>query len=173
MSVDIDSFIRVIPDFPKPGILFRDITPALQNPACYAEIINQLYERFKNTNIDYIAAIESRGYLLGAPLANKLNCGLVLMRKPGKLPYKTITEEYALEYGTNALEIHADAIQPYNRVLIVDDLLATGGTAVAACKLVQKLQGQIVGVAFLIELKALNGRQKLETFAPVTTLLQY
>lgn len=173
MSADVRSFIRAVPDFPKPGILFHDITPALQNADCYAEIIHQLLKRFENERIDYIAAIESRGYLLGAPLATQLHCGLVLLRKPNKLPFHTIREEYALEYGSNALEVHQDAIFPHARVLIVDDLLATGGTAVAACKLMKKLQGDIIGTCFMIELKDLNGRTALEQFAPVTTLLEY
>ena len=135
MSVtDIKNKIRAVPDFPKPGIMFRDITTLLQDAAAYRETIELLYQKFKDRKIDYIAAIESRGYLFGAPLALKLGAGLALIRKPGKLPAETLREEYALEYGNDAVEIHKDAIEPGKTVLIIDDLLATGGTAAAACR---------------------------------------
>lgn len=173
MYEDIEKFIRCVPDFPKKGILFRDITPALQNPQCYAQIIAAFADVLKGKKIDKIAAIESRGYLFGAPLAQKLGCGLVLLRKPGKLPARTLKEEYDLEYGSAALEVHEDAISVGENVLIIDDLLATGGTAVAACKLVQRLKGNISGVAFLIELEGLNGASKISAYAPVVSLLKY
>ncbi|MCQ2740684.1 MAG: adenine phosphoribosyltransferase [Alphaproteobacteria bacterium] len=172
MYEDIKSFIRDVPDFPKPGILFKDITPALQDKACFAKIIATFAEVLKDEQIDKIAAIESRGYLFGAPLALKLGCGLVLLRKPGKLPSKTIKEYYNLEYGSAALEIHQDAIREGERILIIDDLLATGGTAEAACKLVQRLKGKIVATCFLIELKGLGGVKKLSTYAKTVSLLQ-
>lgn len=136
--LNLKDYIRNIPDFPKPGIIFRDITTALKKPDVFRQIIDEIYFNFKDENIDYIAAIESRGYLFGAPLAYKLGAGLVIIRKPGKLPSKVERIEYELEYGTDSLEIHQDAIEPGKRVLVVDDLLATGGTICAACKLIEK-----------------------------------
>lgn len=174
MSVtDIKNKIRAVPDFPKPGIMFRDITTLLQDTATYRETIELLYQKFKDRKIDYIAAIESRGYLFGAPLALKLGAGLALIRKPGKLPAETLREEYALEYGTDAVEIHKDAIEPGKNVLIIDDLLATGGTAAAACRLIQRLNARIAAAAFIIELKGLNGREILPTDTEVFSLIQY
>ena len=170
---EITNFIRNIPDFPHKGILFKDITPALENPEIFSRIIDKFYEQFKDKNIDKIAAIESRGYLFAAPLAYKLKCGLSLIRKPGKLPAKTISESYDLEYGSNILEMHTDTLKKAENVLIIDDLIATGGSAEAACKLVKRLKANIIGTAFLIELKDLNGREKLEKFAPVWSLLKY
>lgn len=136
--LNLKDYIRNIPDFPKPGIIFRDITTALKKPEVFRQIIDEIYFNFKDENIDYIAAIESRGYLFGAPLAYKLGAGLVIIRKPGKLPSKVERIEYELEYGTDSLEIHQDAVEPGKRVLVVDDLLATGGTICAACKLIEK-----------------------------------
>lgn len=136
--LNLKDYIRNIPDFPKPGIIFRDITTALKKPNVFRQIIDEIYFNFKDENIDYIAAIESRGYLFGAPLAYKLGAGLVIIRKPGKLPSKVERIEYELEYGTDSLEIHQDAVEPGKRVLVVDDLLATGGTICAACKLIEK-----------------------------------
>lgn len=136
--LNLKDYIRNIPDFPKPGIIFRDITTALKKPDVFRQIIDEIYFNFKDENIDYIAAIESRGYLFGAPLAYKLGAGLVIIRKPGKLPSKVERIEYELEYGTDSLEIHQDAVEPGKRVLVVDDLLATGGTICAACKLIEK-----------------------------------
>lgn len=170
---DIAKLIRSIADFPRPGIIFRDITPLLKNPECYKRIINYFYEQFKNRHFDYVAAIESRGYLLGAPLALKLEAGLAIIRKPGKLPAATIREEYELEYGTDALEIHTDAIEPGKKVLLVDDLLASGGTASAAIRLIKRLGGQTEAAAFLIELQELNGRQNLPQNIEITSLLHY
>lgn len=174
MSVtDIKNKIRTVPDFPKPGIMFRDITTLLQDAAAYRETIELLYQKFKDRKIDYVAAIESRGYLFGAPLALKLGAGLALIRKPGKLPAETLREEYALEYGTDAVEIHKDAIEPGKSVLIIDDLLATGGTAAAACRLIQRLNARIAAAAFIIELKGLNGREILPADTEVFSLIQY
>lgn len=174
MSVtDIKNKIRTVPDFPKPGIMFRDITTLLQDAAAYRETIELLYQKFKDRKIDYVAAIESRGYLFGAPLALKLGAGLALIRKPGKLPAETLREEYALEYGTDAVEIHKDAIEPGKNVLIIDDLLATGGTAAAACRLIQRLNARIAAAAFIIELKGLNGREILPADTEIFSLIQY
>lgn len=174
MSVtDIKNKIRAVPDFPKPGIMFRDITTLLQDAAAYRETIEFLYQKFKDRKIDYIAAIESRGYLFGAPLALKLGAGLALIRKPGKLPAETLREEYALEYGSDAVEIHKDAIEPGKNVLIIDDLLATGGTAAAACRLIQRLNARITAAAFIIELKGLNGREILPADTEIFSLIQY
>jgi len=149
--------IRNIPDYPKPGIQFKDITPILQNPKLFGNVIDIFYDRYKSEKIDVIVGIESRGFIFAAPLALKLGCSLAIARKPGKLPYDTVSEEYSLEYGVDALELHTDAIKPGERVLIVDDLLATGGTAKAAGELVSKLKGYIVCFAFLINLVELKG----------------
>ena len=158
MSLEqIKSLIRDVPDFPQPGILFRDITPMLANGEALHTAASLLASPFDS--IDLVVAIESRGFILGAPVALELGAGLVPVRKPGKLPYKTITESYALEYGTNTLEMHIDAIQPGQRVLIVDDLLATGGTVGAAIKLVEELGGEIAGISVLAELTFLHGRE--------------
>ncbi len=153
--------IRNIPDFPKKGILFKDITTLLKDAEAYREVIDIFHEQFKDKHIDYVAAIESRGYLFGAPLAYKLGAGLVIVRKPGKLPAEVERVEYALEYGTDALEIHKDAIESGKNVLIIDDLLATGGTVGAACTLIEKIGGKVAGTAFMIELSALGGREKM------------
>ena len=166
------SLIRSIPDFPKAGILFRDITPLLKDKAGLRAAVDIMAAPFMDQFIDYVVAIEARGYLLGAPLAYKLGAGLIPVRKPGKLPYDKITQDYALEYGTNSLEIHNDAVQPSQRVLIVDDLLATGGTAAATKSLLEKLGAVIVGCVFLVELLALDGRKRLAG-APVTTFITY
>lgn len=173
MHEDIKKHIRDVADFPKAGILFKDITTALKNGDCFKQIVDVFYETFKNEPIDKIVAIESRGYLIGAPLAYKLGCGLVLMRKPGKLPAKTLKQDYGLEYGTDALEVHQDAILPGEKVLIIDDLLATGGTVEAACKLVQRLKGEIKAAAFLIELSELGGEAKITPYTKVVSILKY
>ena len=154
--------IRTVQDFPKPGILFYDITTLLSDPVSFSDLIEGLAEPFLKKKIEVVCAIESRGFIFGAALANDLGAGFVPSRKPGKLPSKTIKEEYALEYGTDALEIHADAIKEGQKVLLVDDLLATGGTALAAIQLLRRLKADVVGTAFAIELKALNGRKRLE-----------
>ena len=161
MKQHIFSKIRNIPDFPKKGIIFKDITTLIKDASAFSEVINDFYEQFKNEQIDYVVAIESRGYIFGAPLAYKLNAGLIVVRKPGKLPAAVERVEYDLEYGTDALEIHKDAIEQGKRVLIIDDLLATGGTVGATCKLVEKIGGKVVAAAFVIELKDLAGAKKL------------
>ena len=154
--------IRNIPDFPKPGIQFKDITTLLQNNNVFGETIDCFYNAFKNKEIDVIVGIESRGFIFAAPLSLKLGCKFVLARKPGKLPSDTISEEYELEYGTDAIEMHKDAIIDGDRVLIVDDLLATGGTANATGSLVKRLNGKIISYAFVIELVELNGAGLLD-----------
>ncbi len=159
---DIEALIRSIPDFPIPGILFRDITPLLQDAKGFKGVIDMLTDEYRDKKIDFVVAIEARGYMLGAPVAYRLGAGFVPVRKPGKLPYEKISVDYALEYGTNTLEMHNDALSKGHRVLIVDDLLATGGTASAVRGMVEKLGAIIVGFAFLIELTALNGRDKLK-----------
>ncbi len=161
MPIDLRQFIRLVPDFPKPGIVFRDITPLLADPAALDQAVAQLAEPYRQHNIDIVAAVESRGFIFGAAVARQLQAGFVLIRKPGKLPAATASATYQLEYGTDTIEIHTDAISPGQRVLLVDDLLATGGTMAAACQLVQGLGGQIVAIAFLIELTFLHGREKL------------
>lgn len=154
--------VREVPDFPKPGILFLDITTATKDAKAMNLMIEFLYDKFKDERIDYVAGIESRGFIFGAPLACRLNAGFVPIRKPNKLPADTIKESYSLEYGTDTIEMHADAIKEGDRVLVIDDLLATGGTAVAACNLVKKAGGEVVASAFVIELNPLKGREKIE-----------
>ncbi len=162
MLTSVKEKIRTIPDYPKKGILFFDITTAIKDAETLNKMIDFLYNTFKDKNIDYVAGIESRGFIFGAPLACRLNAGFIPVRKPNKLPAKTISESYELEYGTDSIEIHEDAVEPGKRVLIVDDLLATGGTAAAACNLVKKAGGEVVASAFIIELDELNGRKKIE-----------
>ena len=163
--------IRDVPDFPKAGIVFKDITPLLQNPETLGQIIDGFDAQTVGFNYDVIFAVESRGFIFGTPLGLKANKGVVLVRKPGKLPSKTEAVTYELEYGTDTLEVHSDAIAPGDRVLIVDDLLATGGTAKATCDLVEKLGGVIAGLAFVIELDFLKGRESLP--GPIVTLVHY
>jgi len=153
--------IRDIPDFPQPGIIFKDITPVLQDPAAFAEVVQCFADYAKARKPDVIVAIESRGFILGAPVATAIGKAFAPVRKVGKLPHSCVRAEYALEYGTSAVEMHRDAIQPGQRVLIVDDLLATGGTAAAAARLVEELGGEVVGIVFLIELGFLSGRDQL------------
>ncbi len=161
MAIDLRQFIRLVPDFPKPGIVFRDITPLLANSAALDQAVDQLAQPYLQSDIDVVAAVESRGFIFGAAVARQLQAGFVPIRKPGKLPAATASATYQLEYGTDTIEIHTDAISPGQRVLLLDDLLATGGTMAAACGLVQNLGGKIVAIAFLIELAFLNGRDKL------------
>ncbi len=164
--------IRNIPDFPKPGILFRDITPVLQDPALFRKVIDAFAQIYEGRQIDVIAAVESRGFIFAAPLAVRLGAGFVPLRKSGKLPYMTYKVHYALEYGIEALEMHVDAVKPGQRVLIMDDLLATGGTAHAAARLVLQAGGVIDSFAFVIELTDLRGREKLQGYE-VITLVQF
>jgi adenine phosphoribosyltransferase len=159
--VDLRPIIREIPDFPKPGINFKDITPILEDGPTLRRVIGVMADHFRTKNVELVVGAESRGFLFGAPLAYELGCGFALVRKPGKLPCAVERVEYDLEYGKDALEIHRDAVRPGQRVLMVDDLLATGGTIGAAMDLVQRLGGNIVGAAFVIELSFLGGRRKL------------
>ena len=168
----IKSMIRDVADFPKKGILFRDITTALKDAETLKIMVDELYEIFKDEKIDYIAGIESRGFIFGMPLAYKLNCGFIPVRKPKKLPCETISQEYSLEYGTDKIEIHKDALKAGDKVLIVDDLLATGGTAQAAVKLVNQV-AKTVGIAFVIELEDLKGREKLPKDIKIVSLAKY
>lgn len=165
--------IRDIVDFPKKGIIFRDITTAVKDKEALKRIVDFLTEKFKNKNIDYVAAVESRGFIFGSALAYNLNAGFILVRKPGKLPAKTISEEYSLEYGTDKIEIHEDAIEKGKNVLVIDDLLATGGTVNACCKLIKKTGANIVGCAFVIELSDLKGREKLPKDIEVISMIKY
>ncbi len=158
----IKSKIRTVPHYPKQGIMFRDITTLLKDPAGFHATVNELAQRYKDMKIDKIAGIESRGFILGAPLAYALGKGFVPLRKKGKLPAETIGHDYELEYGTDRIEIHTDAISAGEKVLLVDDLIATGGTAEAACKLIQKMGGQIVECSFIIDLPDIGGRARLE-----------
>jgi adenine phosphoribosyltransferase len=153
--------IRTVPNFPKEGIMFRDITTLLKDPKGFRQTINELYKKYKGEKINLVVGIESRGFIIGGALAYKLKAGFVPIRKKGKLPYQVIREEYALEYGTDTIEMHLDAIKKGDRVLLVDDLIATGGTAQAACKLIEKAGGEIIECAFVIDLPALKGKEKL------------
>lgn len=164
--------IRNIPDFPKPGIMFKDITPLLQNGPLFRQAIDAIATQVQGQPIDVVVGVESRGFIFASALAYKLGAGLVIVRKPGKLPYKTYQATYELEYGTDTLEIHQDAIQPGQKVLIVDDLLATGGTMKATAELVKTFNATVVGIAFLIELTFLNGREKLKDY-PVNVLIAF
>ncbi len=159
--MDLEKYIRDIPDFPTKGIIFKDITPLLANPGALDEAVRRLAEPYEGTGVECVAAVESRGFIFGAAVARQIGAGFVPIRKPGKLPHETVSKEYSLEYGTDAVEIHTDAVSPGSKVLMIDDLLATGGTMAAACELVASLGGRIVGIAFLIELGFLNGRAKL------------
>jgi adenine phosphoribosyltransferase len=169
---DLGKYIRNVPDFPIKGIGFKDITTLLKDGEVFRRAVDEIANKYDNKQIEKIVSIESRGFIFGAALAYKWNVGLVPVRKPGKLPAETISQEYQLEYGTDSVEIHKDAILPGEKVLIIDDLLATGGTASATVKLVEKLNGDIQGIAFLIELSFLKGREKLKDYE-VVSLIRY
>ena len=169
---DLTAKIRDVPDFPEPGIVFKDLMPLLADPASMREVVDVLAEWVEPRKPDVILGAEARGFILGAALAYKLGCGFVAARRPGKLPWKTVSASYALEYGENALELHADAIANGARVLVHDDVLATGGTAAAICDLSEQLGGEIVGVAFVIELAFLEGRKHLDAY-DVHSLITY
>ncbi len=171
MSSLADS-IRDVADFPKPGIIFKDITPLLADPAAFRQAVDQLAEPFRGAGVELVVAAEARGFIFGGAVACELGAGFVPVRKPGKLPHETAEEAYELEYGTDALEIHTDAVRPGQRVLLLDDLLATGGTMLATARLVEKLGAEVGGVVFLIELSFLAGREKLKDYRLVT-LIQY
>ncbi|MFA4964832.1 MAG: adenine phosphoribosyltransferase [Thermoleophilia bacterium] len=170
--MDLTRHVRDIPDFPKEGILFRDIMPLLQDPVALREAVDRIIEYGTGKHVDVVLGAEARGFILGAAVAYGLGAGFVCARKPGKLPFTTISAEYDLEYGTDQLEVHADAILPGQNVLVHDDLLATGGTAKAKIDLVEQLGGKVVGCAFLIELTALKGRKKIEGY-DIFSLIQY
>lgn len=161
---NLEQYIRNVQDFPKPGIGFKDITTLLKVPAAFEAVIDRFYTRFHGKHVHKVVGTESRGFIFAAPLALRLQAGFVPARKPGKLPAATVKEEYALEYGTDALEMHVDAISAGENVVVIDDLLATGGTAAATVRLVEKLGGKVIGVAFMIELDFLQGRKKLEGY---------
>ena len=167
-----ERLIRDVPDFPKPGIMFKDITPVLEHPAAFKEICSLLAEDAKKRGAEVIVGIESRGFIFGVPIAIELGLPFAMARKLGKLPYDRITEEYALEYGTNTVEMHVDAIKPGQQAYIVDDLLATGGTAAAAARLVERLSGKVCGYGFMIELGFLGGRKNL-LGSPITALIEF
>ena len=171
-GIDLKRFIRDIPDWPKEGILFRDITPLLLNSDAFAAAIDALCADFKDIDIEYVAAVEARGFIFGSAVAEKLGVGFVPIRKKGKLPWRTETISYDLEYGTDTLEVHCDAVKTGGKVLMVDDLLATGGTMAAACKLIEKIGGEVAGITFIIELADLKGREKLAGYK-VTSVISY
>ena len=159
---DLKGLVRTIPDYPKPGILFRDVTTLMGDAQGFKAAIAQMAEPFRTEPVDAVAGIEARGFILGGAIADRLGCGFVPIRKKGKLPWKTIGQEYTLEYGVDAIEIHADAIKPGERILIVDDLIATGGTAEAAAKLIRRSGGEIMGASFIVDLPELGGAKRLE-----------
>lgn len=169
---NLEKYIRDIPDFPKKGVLYKDITPLLQEPEAMKEAVDQFLANLGDVKIDKVVGVESRGFFFATLLAERLNAGFVPVRKPGKLPYKTVMESYDLEYGKDALEMHEDAIKPGENVLLHDDVLATGGTAFAACNLIEKLGGRIRHCNFLVEISFLKGRERLSKY-PVDSLLSY
>ncbi|MGW8257038.1 MAG: adenine phosphoribosyltransferase [Thermoguttaceae bacterium] len=171
-DLNLGKYIRCIPDFPKPGILFRDVTPLLGNAAALRYAVTKMADAFRDQQIDIVAAAEARGFIFASPVALELNAALVPIRKPGKLPYETLAHSYVLEYGNDTLEIHKDAVPQGARVLMVDDLLATGGTVEACCRLVEKAGGVIAGCSFLIELTGFKGARKIADY-PVVSLIKF
>ncbi len=172
MALDLTAYIRDVPDFPKPGILFKDITPLLGDPAALKDAVQALAEPYRNANLASVAAVESRGFIFAAAVACELGCGFVPLRKPDKLPAETTSATYQLEYGTDTIEVHVDAIHPGDRVAIIDDVIATGGTAAAAVELVNGLGGNLVGISFLIDLAFLGGTAKLGDY-PIHSVITY
>jgi adenine phosphoribosyltransferase len=171
-EIDLKRYIRRIPDWPKKGILFRDITPLLADPNAFAAAVDALCADFTEADVEYVAAVEARGFIFGAAVAKKLGAGFVPIRKKGKLPWQTESVSYDLEYGTDKLEVHRDAVKGRAKVLMVDDLLATGGTMAAACKLIEKIGGQVAGIVFLVELMSLCGREKIADYS-ITSIISY
>jgi adenine phosphoribosyltransferase len=172
--MDLSKFIRTVPDFPEPGIMFRDVTTLFAEPQAFKALIEQFNQQFNGVDIDYIGGIDARGFIIGAALALTREIGFVPVRKKGKLPYDTISEDYALEYGTATLELHTDAVSAGSKVLIVDDLIATGGTAIAAVNLFRKLNANVIGCAFLVDLPELGGADKLRSIdVSVTSLCAF
>lgn len=170
--MDLKKYIRNIPDFPTKGIMFKDITTLLKEPEPFKYVIDTIVDRYKNENVDKLVSVEARGYIFGGVIAYNLNCGFVPVRKPGKLPAETISKEYTLEYGTNKVEIHKDAITEGEKVLVFDDLLATGGTVQATCQLVEQLGGKIIACAFITKLSYLHGDKKLKDYK-IFSLVDY
>lgn len=170
--MDLTQYIRDIPDFPKEGIIFKDITPLLKAPDALNYSIKLIHKHYSDAGVTAVAGIEARGFIFGCPVAQEFDVGFIPIRKPGKLPYDTVSEEYDLEYGTDCVEMHTDAVGPGDKVLIVDDLLATGGTAAAACKLIQSTGAEVVGFGFVVELGFLNGIEKLGD-TEVLSLIKY
>lgn len=171
-QTDLAKYIREIPDWPKKGILFRDITPLLADPQAFPAAVEALCAPWRDAGVEYVAAVEARGFIFGAAVAAKLSAGFIPIRKKGKLPYETESVTYDLEYGTDCVEMHRDAVPPGAKILMVDDLLATGGTMRAACQLIEKVGAEVVGIAFLIELADLNGRERLTQYN-VHTVISY
>ena len=171
-GIDLREFIRDIPDWPKEGILFRDITPLLADPEAFAAAVDALSAGFAEAGIEYVAAVEARGFIFGSAVAEKLGAGFVPIRKKGKLPAQTESITYDLEYGTDTLQVHSDAVERGAKVLMVDDLLATGGTMAAACKLIEKIGGRVAGIVFLIELAGLRGAEKIADYE-ITSIISY
>jgi adenine phosphoribosyltransferase len=172
MELHAKRLIRDIPDFPKAGIVFKDITPVLQDATAFREVLDRMIAYARELQVDAVVGIESRGFIFGAPIAFALGTGYIPVRKLGKLPGETVREEYALEYGTNTVEVHKDALRPGQRILIADDLLATGGTSAATVRLIEKLGGEVVGLVFLVELAFLSGREALEGYS-IRSLIEY
>ena len=170
--MDLSTFIRDVPDFPKPGIIFKDITPLLKSHDATSYAINSIFDHYSDAGITGVAGIESRGFIFGCPVAGLFGVGFIPIRKPGKLPYDTYSQEYSLEYGTDCVEMHTDAMGPGDRILIVDDLLATGGTAAATSSLIKKTGADVVGFSFVVELEFLNGAEKLGDI-PILSLIKY
>lgn len=171
-NMDLNAFIRDVPDFPKPGIIFKDITPLLNDPKAFACLIDIFADKYRNSGISHVCGIESRGFIIGAALALRLGVGFVPIRKAGKLPCRKIRREYSLEYGTDAIEIHADAVGKGEKVLLVDDLIATGGTALAAVELLHDIGAEVTGIAFAIELEFLKGRERFDN-SRIFSVLKY
>lgn len=171
-TMDLRAFVRDIPDWPKEGVIFKDITPLLGNSQSFKYAIDMIADHFKDREIDAVLGAEARGFILASALAYKLGCGFIPARKPGKLPYNTLRAEYELEYGLDSLEMHEDAVKPNEKILVVDDVIATGGTAAAKVQLVEQLGGVVAGIAFLIELSFLNGRSKLSDYE-IFSLITY